>query len=454
MNIRTQGETMEKRQTPINADVVRQRIAASGLKDVGKASIRELKKLVDLIEADTGEKFVRMEMGIPGLPALQVGVDAQIQALKDGVAAIYPDIQGIPGLKREVARFARLFMDLDVDPEHCIPTVGSMMGGMACFLTVNRMWADREGTLFLDPGFPVQKQQCKLLGHTYRTFDMYEYRGARLRAKLESCLQDGKVSSILYSSPNNPSWICLTDEELAIIGELANKYNVVVIEDLAYFGMDFRKDYGKPGQPPYQPTVAKYTDNYILLISSSKAFSYAGERIGVMLVSSKVWAMRSPDLRRYYSSDQFGYALLFGTIYSLSSGTSHSAQRALEAMLKAVHDGTVDFVEIVREYGEKARIMKRLFVDNGFRIVYDRDLEQPVADGFYFTFAYPGMQGGELLGELLHYGISAITLDITGSERTEGLRACTSLIQRAQFPALEARLQAFHQDHPVPVAAL
>jgi aspartate/methionine/tyrosine aminotransferase len=376
-------------------------------------------------------------------------VDAQIQALKDGVAAIYPDIQGIPALKQEVARFAKLFLDLEVDPEHCVPTVGSMMGGMACFLTVNRMWAEREGTLFLDPGFPVQKQQCKLLGHGCRSFDMYEHRGPKLRAKLESCLKDGKVSSILYSSPNNPSWICLTEEELRTIGELATQYGVVVIEDLAYFGMDFRTDYGKPGQAPYQPTVAKYTDNYILLISSSKAFSYAGERIGVMVVSSKVWAMRSKDLLRYYSSDQFGHALLFGTIYALSSGTSHSAQCALAAMLKAVNDGAVDFVAIIREYGEKARIMKRLFVENGFRIVYDRDLDQPVADGFYFTFAYPGLQGGELLGELLNYGISAITLDITGSERTEGLRACTSLIPRSQFPVLEARLKAFHQDHPI-----
>jgi aspartate/methionine/tyrosine aminotransferase len=391
-------------------------------------------------------------MGIPGLPALQVGVDAQIQALKDGVAAIYPDIQGTAPLKREIARFAKLFLDLEVNPEYCIPTVGSMMGGMACFLTVNRMWAEREGTLFLDPGFPVQKQQCKLLGHSYRSFDMYEFRGPKLRAKLESCLQDGKVSSILYSSPNNPSWICLTDEELRTIGELATQYGVVVIEDLAYFGMDFRKDYGQPGQPPYQPTVAKYTDNFILLISSSKAFSYAGERIGVMVVGDKVWAMRSPDLLRYYNSDQFGYALLFGTIYGLSSGTSHSAQCALAAMLKAVNDGTVDFVEIAREYGEKAKVMKRLFLENGFQIVYDKDLEQPVADGFYFTIAYPGMQGGALLGELLHYGISAITLDTTGSERTEGLRACTSLISRAQFPALEERLWRFHQDHPVAAA--
>jgi aspartate/methionine/tyrosine aminotransferase len=443
---------MENRQTPIDADIVRRRLAASGLNNLAQASIREIKKLVDQIEADSGQKFVRMEMGIPGLPALQVGVDAQIQALKDGVAAIYPDIQGTAPLKREVARFAKLFLDLEVNPEYCIPTVGSMMGGMAAFLTVNRMWADREGTLFLDPGFPVQKQQCKLLGHGYRSFDMYEFRGPKLRAKLESCLQDGKVSSILYSSPNNPSWICLTDEELRIIGELATQYGVVVIEDLAYFGMDFRKDYGQPGQPPYQPTVAKYTNNFILLISSSKAFSYAGERIGVMVVGDKVWTMRSPDLLRYYNSDQFGYALLFGTIYGLSSGTSHSAQCALAAMLKAVNDGTVDFVEIAREYGEKAKVMKRLFLESGFQIVYDKDLEQPVADGFYFTIAYPGMQGAALLSELLHYGISAITLDTTGSERTEGLRACTSLISRAQFPVLEERLKRFHQDHPVAAA--
>jgi len=440
---------MENRQTPIDPEVVRQSLQACGLKEPGRASIREIKKLVDLIEAGSGQKFVRMEMGIPGLPPPQVGVDAQIQALKDGVAAIYPDIQGTAALKREAARFARLFIDLDVDPEHIIPTVGSMMGGMAAFLTVNRMWADREGTLFLDPGFPVQKQQCKLLGHGYRSFDMYEHRGPRLRAKLESCLRDGKVSSILYSSPNNPSWICLTEEELSIIGELATKYGVVVIEDLAYIAMDFRHDYSRPGQPPYQPTVAKYTDNYILLISSSKAFSYAGERIGLMVVSDHVWNLRSPDLLRYFSTDQLGHSILFGAIYALSSGTSHSAQCALAAMLKAVNDGTLDFVATVKEYGEKARIMKRLFTDNGFQIVYDKDLEEPVGDGFYFTFAYPGLTGGQLLAELLPYGISAITLDITGSERTEGMRACTSLVSRAQFPALESRLRAFREHHPV-----
>ncbi len=439
---------MEKRKTPMDFDLVSRELAASGIKNVGQASIREIKKLIDTIEQATGERYIRMEMGIPGLPPMPVGVAAQIEALKKGVAAIYPDIQGIPELKPEIARFVKLFLDIDVDPEHCLPTVGSMMGGLACFLTLNRMHADRGGTLFIDPGFPVQKLQCKVLGQGYETFDVYNYRGPKLREKLLSYLKTGKISTILYSNPNNPSWICFTEEELQIIGELATTYDVIVVEDLAYFGMDFRKDYSRPGEAPYQPTVARYTENYALLISSSKAFSYAGERIAMLVLSDTVWSKQAPDLKRFYSSDQVGAALVFGTIYALSSGTSHSAQYALAAMLKAVNDGQLNFVDYVKEYGEKAKVMKKLFTDNGFQIVYDQDLGEPIADGFYFTVSYPGLGGDELLKELMYYGISAIALATAGSERTEGLRACTSLIQRVQFPILEQRLQQFHADHP------
>ena len=440
---------MEKRTTPMDFELVSRELAASGIKNVGQASIREIKKLIDTLEKATGERFIRMEMGIPGLPPMAVGVDAQIEALKKGVAAIYPDIQGIPELKTEIARFVQLFLGIEVDSEHCLPTVGSMMGGLACFLTLNRMHADREGTLFIDPGFPVQKLQCKVLGQGYETFDVYNHRGPKLREKLLGYLRTGKISTILYSNPNNPSWICFTEEELRIIGELATEYEVVVVEDLAYFGMDFRKDYSHPGVAPYQPTVARYTDNYALLISSSKAFSYAGERIAMLVLSDALWNKQAPDLKRYYSSDQVGAALVFGTIYALSSGTSHSAQYALTAILKAVNDGKLNFVEYVKEYGEKAKIMKKMFKDHGFQIVYDKDLDEPIADGFYFTVAYPGMGGDELLKELLYYGISAIALATAGSEHTEGLRACTSLIQRAQFPILEQRLHQFCQDHPL-----
>ncbi len=433
--------------TPIDYNIVSEKIKDSKLSSVGKASIREIKKLVDEIEKATGDSFIRMEMGIPGLPPVNIGVKAQIAALTKGVAAIYPDIQGIPALKNEISRFVKLFMGIDVNPNGCLPTVGSMQGGFASFLSLSRIHEGRDTTLFIDPGFPVHKQQHKVLGLKFESFDVYDYRGEKLKQKLESYFKTGKIHSVLYSNPNNPSWICFTDEELSVIGELANKYDVVILEDLAYFGMDFRKDYSQPGKPPYQPSVANYTDNYILFISSSKAFSYAGERIGMMVVSDHLFNSNFENLKKHYSSDQFGNAMIFGTLYPLSSGTSHSAQYALAAILNAANEGQFNFVDFVRDYGEKAKIMKKLFIENGFQIVYDTDIDQPIADGFYFTFSYPGFDGESLLNKLVYYGISAISLMITGSERTEGIRACTSLIKHSQFGDLEARLKQFHADH-------
>jgi aspartate/methionine/tyrosine aminotransferase len=435
--------------TPINAQIVDQKIKENNINDFALASIRQIKKMVDDIQNATGEKYIRMEMGVPGLKPNQIGIEAEIKALRAGIPAIYPDIYGTKDLKTEISRFVKLFLNIDVDTEGCIPTVGSMQGGFATFMTVNRLDPKKNTTLFIDPGFPVHKQQCKVLGNPFESFDVYNYRGEKLREKLDSYLSKGHISCLLYSNPNNPSWICFTETELKIIGELANKYGVIVVEDLAYFGMDFRKNYTVPGEPPYQPSVTKYTDNFILLISSSKAFSYAGQRIGMMVISDKVYKMRSENLLKNYNFDEFGKAMVFGTIYSLSSGTAHTPQYALAAILKAVNNGEYDFRKDVMEYGEKAKIMKKLFIENGFKIVYDMDEDEPIADGFYFTFSYPGFEGPELLNELIYYGISAITLSITGSDRTEGIRACTSLVMREQFADLEYRLKKFNQDHPV-----
>jgi aspartate/methionine/tyrosine aminotransferase len=438
---------LQNKNTPIDYQIVTQKVKESKLESPGRSSIREIKKLIDEIEKATGERFVRMEMGVPGLPPTKIGVDAEIEALKNGVAAIYPDIYGIQPLKVETSKFVKLFMDIEVSPEGCIPTCGSMMGSFAAFMTINRCSPEKDTTLLIDPGFPVHRQQLKVLNQKLESFDVYDYRGGKLLEKLKSILSKGNISCILYSNPNNPSWICFTEKELKIIGDMCNKYDVIAIEDLAYFAMDFRRDMSKPGVPPYQPTVANYTDYYILTISSSKAFSYAGQRIGMMIISDELYERTYPNLKKYYTKDQFGHSMIYGSIYALSAGISHSAQYALAAIFKAANNGELNFVEEVKEYGEKAHIMKKLFTDNGFKIVYDKDEDEPIADGFYFTFSYPGYTGENLLNELLYYGVSAISLAITGSERLEGIRACVSLVRRDQFGDLEFRLKRFNEDH-------
>ena len=433
--------------TPINKEIIDKLIAELGITDFAKATIREVKQVAAKAEQASGVEFIKMEMGIPGLPAAQVGVDAQVKALQSGIAHSYPDIQGYPELKKEASRFVKAFIGLDVAAEGCVPVTGSMQGTFASFLTCSQADKRRDTVLFIDPGFPVQKMQLQVMGVKYETFDVYDFRGEKLGPKLETYLEKGNICAIVYSNPNNPAWICLNEDELRTIGTLATKYDAIVMEDLAYFAMDFRQNLSVPFQPPYQPTVGRYTDNYMLLISGSKAFSYAGERIGVVCISDKLFHRHYDDLSQRYQGLPFGLVFSTRMLYALSSGTSHSAQYAMAAMLKAASDGTYDFRKEVSIYGERAHKLKEIFCRHGFHVVYDKDLDQPVADGFYFTIGYKNMTSGELAKELMYYGVSAICLITTGSHQ-EGLRVCTSFIEDHQYAQLEERMTIFEANNP------
>lgn len=435
------------RPTPINKKLIDNTIREHGIQDFAKATIREVKGVAAHAEKESGVEFIKMEMGIPGLPAAQVGVDAQIKSLQDGIAHSYPDIQGLPALKEAASEFVKAFIGVDINPEGCVPVCGSMQGTFASFLTCSQADKKKDTVLFIDPGFPVQKMQLQVQGTKYETFDVYNFRGEKLGPKLESYLTNGNICAIVYSNPNNPSWICMTDDELRTIGSLAMKYDCIIMEDLAYFAMDFRRDI-RPFQKPYQPSVANYTDNYILLISGSKAFSYAGERIGVTCISDKLFHRHYHDLAERYEGLPFGPVFSTRMLYALSSGTSHSAQYAMAAMLKAAAEGKFDFRSEIKIYGDRAHKLKEIFTRHNFYIVYDKDLDQPIADGFYFTIGYPGMTSGELAHELMYYGVSAICLVTTGSEQ-EGLRVCTSFIRDEQYAALEERMAIFAENNPV-----
>lgn len=438
----------QKNPFPIAENVVEELRAELGIKSLAYCTIRQIVQLVNRLQEISGESFIRTEMGVPGLKAPQVGVQAEVEALKEGVASVYPPIEGRAELKQELSRFTKLFLNVDISPGSCIPTVGSMQSSFVTFMVANKRDKKKDTTLFIDPGFPVHKRQIAVQGMKYESFDIYNYRGEKLREKLESYLKKGNISTFLYSNPNNPAWICFTESELKIIGDLANEYDVIVMEDLAYFGMDFRENYGVPGKPPYQPTVARYTDNYVLLFSSSKIFSYAGQRIGSLLISDALFGKSFPDLADVFNSDRFGMAILQDALYCTTAGTAHSAQVGLSSLLKAVNEGRFDFRSYVKEYGERACKMKKHFLDNGFELVYSKDEENDVADGFYFTISYPGMTGEELLGQLLRFGISAITLDTTGSCRKEGLRICVSHTAMNRMDELEQRLKEFSMVHP------
>ena len=417
--------------------------------DLKRATIGEVLLVAQYLEQKTGIPFIRMDQGSPGLPVNHYGVEAEKAALDRGVGSQYPAAAGVPELKTEASRFVKAFLNVDISARACVPTVGSVAGSYGSFIACTQRTPGKNKVLFIDPGFPIQKSQLRVIGAEWVEFDIYNYRGEALREKLEQMLSAGDIAAIVYSNPNNPAWICLEEQELKIIGELATKYDVIVMEDLAYFCMDFRHDLGHPFESPYPPTVAHYTDNYILMLSSSKIFSYAGQRMALTCISDKLFDRHFPALaERYKDAGVFGQTLIASILYMITSGCTASTQYAYAEMLRLSTEGKINFVEDTREYAVRAEKMKKIFTDNGFHIVYDRDVTQDVGDGFFFTIGYGNMSGGELLTELLYYGVSSISLSTTGSEQ-QGVRACTSRMRDDLYEVMQERMQAFAADHPL-----
>lgn len=432
---------------PLSQDTLDLTASNLGILDISTATIRQIVALSSALEKEANEKFVHLELGNPGLPSSHIGIEAEIEALQAGVANKYPDINGIHALKEAGTRFVKAFMDIDVPEKGIVPTVGSMQASFTLQLLLRQRLPGRDTILFFNPGFPAQRHQAKVLGIGIEQFDIYNYRGKSLEDKLDETLSKGNITGILFSNPNNPAWINLTEEELEIIGRMATKHDVIVIEDVAYLGMDFRTDFSHPFEAPYIPSVGKYTDNFIMLVSGSKIFSYAGQRIAIVAMSKQVYERQYETFTNFYEMPAFGDAYIFGVLYTASSGTSHSAQHALAAMMNAACDGKLNFVKDTSEYARRAAIMKKSFSDNGFHIVYERDGDRPISDGFFFTVGFDGIDGKTLQYELMRHGVSVITLSSTGSEQ-EGVRVCVSTLSTDEdFETLNQRLKAFKNEH-------
>ncbi len=412
-----------------------------------RLAIRELRRLVEVLEAASGERFIRMEFGVPNLPVPPAAVEAEIEAIRRlDVQRIYPPFDGIPALKEETVRFMRNFVGVEVPPEVCMPTCGAMQGGFVSQILGARMHAGRDTVLFLNPGFPVNKMQARFFGLKSDSIDFYDHRGDKLVRAVDERLARGDVGAVIWSSPNNPAWISLTQEELDGLAAAGDRHDVLLIEDQAYFGMDLRTDIFQPGVPPYQPSVARSGKTWVLLLSGSKLFSYAGQRVGLMVLSPHLATRRFENFMPFFGTDRFLHAFVHGGIYCSTAGVSHSGQYALAALLRMANDGDRGFLGNIQEYAHRARWLKACFQRHGFPLVYDNDLGQPIGDGFYFTICRPGLSGVELQLALLRHGVSMITLELTGSCRTEGLRACVSFTDASRYEDMELRLKALAQE--------
>ena len=145
--------------------------------DLKNISIRELNRLVDKLSDRFNIKFLQFEFGVPGLKASEIAIDEEINIIKDNpyLASKYPPFDGIIRLKKATSKFVKFFLNINVPSSSCVPTVGAMHGGFICQAIAGRKVEGMDSILYLDPGFPVNKLQTKLLGLKEESIDLYHY---------------------------------------------------------------------------------------------------------------------------------------------------------------------------------------------------------------------------------------------------------------------------------------
>lgn len=413
-----------------------------------RVTIRE----IDMIRRGLTEtlhlEMVGMDMGIPGLPTPPIITRAQRAAITGPRCSQYSPFDGLPVLKEATADFLEAYAGIKVTPKNCIPIVGGMHGCKVNIGITGRINPERDTILFLVPGFSVNALQAQEQGIKTKNLDFHGKYDTDLVSAIEVELEAGNIAGILWSSPNNPTWRVLSDRELEGIGKLCTKYDVIGIDDAAYFGLDSRmKDRRTPRERPYFPCIAHYTDLWVMIISGSKMFNYAGERIGVSILSDRVAERKSENLRPRFARGDYWNAFVQGGLYSSVASVGQSAQHAFAAALSAATDKRrFNYFRYNTPYEERARKIKEILMANSFTIPYNQDDMGVIGDGYYFTAAHPAFTSGEQLAfALIKYGMTAVPLVGFGGTRNEGVRICCSRVDDHLFEKLEERAALFSQ---------
>ena len=306
---------------------------------------------VDKIDSSQIQKAYKLAATLKNPIDLSIGIPfgntptpvkrASIKAINDNFTRYTPP-QGIDKLIIRLFEKLKNKNKLPIKNKDCIiVTPGVTVGLLLVFLVLFEK--DNE-IIFFDPFFPVYLQLCNILGikpkliSTYPNFELDS-------AKLEKAINK-KTKAILINSPNNPTGVVYSKDNLSEITRLAKKHNLIVIsdeiyEDFTYTGAHF--------------SIGSVYKNTITLNGFSKSFAMSGFRIGYLAGPDEIIdAIKKIAPYTYFSNSSIAQ---YAALEALETGNStiikeHKKRRDLAIKLLSpkfeVHGGDGAFYLFLR----------------------------------------------------------------------------------------------------------
>jgi N-succinyldiaminopimelate aminotransferase len=223
---------------------------------------------------------LNLGQGRPDFDGPSEVVEALVKAARSGQHNQYAPGPGTVSLRQGVANFAARFYDLEIDPmSGVITTPGATE---AIFASIMGLVDPGDEVIIIEPFFDSYVPGVIMAGAVPVyvplhppdwTFDYDELRAAF----------SPRTRALLLNTPHNPTGRVFTHEELTVIAELCQEYDVTVISDEVYEHLLFDDARHIP-----IATLPGMFERTVTIGSAGKSFGMTGWKIG--------WVYGHPDV--------------------------------------------------------------------------------------------------------------------------------------------------------------
>jgi len=250
-----------------------QPLFANRVQRIGTEAAFAFGGLIRSVERE-GERVIRCNLGQPDFPLPEHIAAAVKRALDKGLTT-YCDPQGIPELRRAIARSVGSHHDLDIDPERIVVYPGGRPPIGFAHMTYSEAG---EEVIYPSPGYPLFESFVPYFRCMPVPVVLREEEGFGLtRTQLEPLLSD-KTGLIFLNFPSNPTGGVATREQLEGLSELILEKtgpDVRVYSDESYEAITFDGD--RHISIGSMPGMEART---IIASGVSKTYSWTGGRVG------------------------------------------------------------------------------------------------------------------------------------------------------------------------------
>ncbi len=216
------------------------------------------------------DNVINLSLGDPDLITDDIIIDNAFKDAKKGHTK-YTAFRGDPELRKEIIKYYKEDYKIEVNDQELIVVAS---GCLAMYLSLEAIIDDGDEVIIHAPYFTPYPQQIELARGIPVVLNTYEEEDWKINIeKLEDLISE-KTKAIIINTPNNPTGSCLNMKNLKKVGEIAEKYDLIIISDEIYGSYSYEESFH-----PFI-SIDNMKKRTITINSFSKDFTMTGWRLG------------------------------------------------------------------------------------------------------------------------------------------------------------------------------